>query len=72
MEDGILILLVGCVLLILYLSARLWIAEHDRNLLLERPVVPAVDYGAVLGLLLVFLITIVLLGIGLLWLAGLL
>lgn len=70
MGEEMLLLIAACVLLILYLSARLWIAEHDRNLLLERPVVEPVDYGAGLGLLLVFLIVVIFLGIAILWLIG--
>ncbi len=70
MGEGMLILIAGCVLLILYLSARLWIAEHDRNLLMERPVVAPVDYGYGLGLVLAFMLIIVVLGIAALWLVG--
>lgn len=70
MGEEMLLLIVACVLLILYLSARLWIAEHDRNLLLERSVFVPVDYGVGLGLLLVFLILVIFLGIAILWLIG--
>ena len=70
MGEEMLLLIAACVLLILYLSARLWIAEHDRKLLLERSVVVPVDYGAGLGLLLVFLILVIFLGIAILWLIG--
>lgn len=68
MGDGTLILIAGYVLLILYLSARLWIAEHDRDLLQERVAVVPVDYGSGVVFLLAFLVTIVLLGIGIVWL----
>lgn len=70
MGEEMLLLIAACVLLILYLSARLWIAEHDRNLLLERPVFVPVDYGVGLGLVLVFLILVIFLGIAILWLIG--
>lgn len=72
MEAGMSLFIGGCVLLILYLSIRLWVAEHDRNLLMERPVVVPVDYGIGIGLWIAFLITMGLLGIVILWLVGVL
>ncbi|MGB9592864.1 MAG: hypothetical protein ACPL7R_01850 [Anaerolineae bacterium] len=67
------ILIAGCALLILYLSFKLWIAEHDRNLLLEHAQIVPAGYGAemmVLVGLLAFLLMIAALGIAFLWLAG--
>ncbi|MBC7259212.1 MAG: hypothetical protein H5T65_08180 [Chloroflexi bacterium] len=68
--EGMLILIAGCLLLILYLSVRLWIAEHDRNLLLENVSIAPVDYGAGWGALLAFLMMMAMLGIAVLWLVG--
>lgn len=70
MGEGMLLLIAACVLLILYLSARLWIAEHDRNLLLKRAVVAPVYCDAGLELLRVFLMVVIFLGIAILWLVG--
>ncbi len=66
--DGIWI--AGCMLLILYLSFRLWIAEHDRNLLLEHAQTVPLDYGAGMLVLLAFLLVMAAFGIAFLWLAG--
>lgn len=66
----------GCALLILYLSFRLWIAEHDRDLLLEHARGVPAEYGAemlamqVFLSLLAFLLLIGALGIAFLWLSG--
>lgn len=70
MDAGMSLLVGGCVLLILYLWVRLRLAEHDRNLLMKRPVVVPVDYGVGIGLWIAFLITMGLLGIAILWLVG--
>lgn len=35
--EGATLIVAGGVLLVLYLTVRLWLAERDRELLLERP-----------------------------------
>ncbi|GEM_PF-3578513 len=71
MGDGMLLLIAGGVLLILYLCVRLWVAEHDRAILLESRA-PAVvpDYGAAVVVGMLFLFCVLAAGIGLLLLMG--
>lgn len=71
MNGEMLVLMAGGGLLVLYLLVRLWIAEHDRDLLMQGTVrVMQTDYSAGVGLLLALLIVAAAVGIGILWLIG--